>query len=183
MKVHVAYVVYDGALGCHILGVNTNQDKAKTLCLVHHEQEEGTDAFDWVEYNGGDGQGVQSIHHNGKCYYVEQTELEVLTRVGDSDPETGLSWEARQILSLTIANGQLATQSQQIYNMIRPLQERERVLERYINYLFSWLKMASVDFPNNSFEFKLGHGLPNELWDIQDWEKDVDTNLDTPGGK
>lgn len=179
MLVHVAFAVHE-VLGAHVLGVSPIQDKAKKLCLAHHELQEVVGALEWHSYFGEDGTGVQAIQPGGdRCYYVEETGLEIQTRA--DDPETGLTWEARQILNLTIANGQLAQQNQQVYAMVKPLQARERILERYINYLFAWLKRLNIEFDQNSFEFKLGHSLPDELWDIQDWEVDVDSNLDTPG--
>lgn len=179
MNIHVAYVVFETGLGAHILGVTAGVERGKEFCQAHYDLHDGGTQLSWDTFSSSDGSGssgVQSIHQGEKCYYVEEAELELLSR--EEDPETGLSWEGRQILNLTIANGLLASQLQQAYAMVKPLQLREKILERYIDYLFAWFRTADVEFPAGNFEFKLGHGLPDELWDINPWEKNLDSLRD-----
>lgn len=109
MRVHVAYVIYEGAnLGSHVLGVTTNIQNGKMKCQEHAEfhGREPDQPLVWDHYSGSDGTGIQAIHQDKECYYIEETELEVQTREGD--PETGLSYDGRQVINLTIANGDLA---------------------------------------------------------------------------
>lgn len=162
MILHVAYVLHSNDLGGRVLGVRTHVEQAKKLCQEYYNLQRGEGAeqhLDWITYSDSEAKGWQaqgSVPQD--CYYVEESEIDILTRSGD-EIHNGMDWKDRLILQKTIENGHLAESVVTQHNNIKPLEERIDQLCFYIDRLL-------YDAGYKTYTFT-GIDGTQELWEVK----------------
>jgi hypothetical protein len=157
MKLYVAYLQAEN-LGGRILGVTAAAEHAQFLCHVDHSHRAGEDhsvPLTWSKFVDREVIGWQAIP-NDIAYYVEETELEIQSRVADVH---GMDWKDRRILQLTIDNGRLAQDFLQQAGMLKPLENRVAQLGRYIDGLLAGQGSKSCTFTDDDGK--------QELWETK----------------